>query len=161
MAREGTPAFTGLVQHSDARWRISFWYPDGWHKLDMAAGREGAAYAPDADNAATSFSYEVKNVRVKVSGADLDRRSLRGLHRGTQQAARPQDRMARQVGGWDVDRSGSEVHLHRAGSHAQTLGAAALRNHAPVSYRRPGDAIDEYAYWEPMLYECMATVKID
>jgi hypothetical protein len=160
MAREGTPAFTGLVLHRDNKWRISFWYPDGWSKLALAAGSQGSAYAPDAAEPATSFSYTVKNMRLKVSGEDLDalyEGFIEGLNMLPGIKIEWQDK-------WVV---GALIGLEA--KYTFTENEQTRKRWVRLLYetRRQfhivaqGATVEEYAYWEPMLYECMATVKID
>jgi hypothetical protein len=159
MAREGTPAFTGLVQHRDNKWRISFWYPDGWQKLDMAIGNQGAAYAPEGDPA-TSFSYTVKNVRLKVSGEDLDalyEGFIEGLNKLPDLKIEWQDKwVVEALVGLEAKYTFTENGLTRK-RWVRLLYETRRQFHIVAQ----GATLDEYSYWEPMLFECMATVKID
>ena len=160
MSENKTPAFTGLVLHDDKKWRINFWYPDGWFPLKMAARRQGAAYAPHADDASTSFSYEVKNLRVKVTGADLDvlyEGFIEGLNKLPDIKIEWQDKwVAAALVGVEAKYTFTEQGVTRK-RWVRLLYETTRQFHIVAQ----GATVEEYAYWEPMLYECMATVKID
>ncbi len=158
MAREGTPAFTALALHKDEEWGFEFWYPAEWQRFAFADDRQGVIYTPEGD-LATSFSIEVRNIGTKVSLADLntlDAGFLKGLR------ALP----------------GCQIEMHEAWTAGALLGLEAKYTFQEEDATRKrwvrllyegkrqfhcvaqGATIEEYAYWEPMLFEAMGTIII-
>jgi hypothetical protein len=79
------PAFTGLVVHRSLEHRYSFFYPEGWHQLELETeGGQGVIFAPSPDDVATSFSAESRDLGTAVTADDLPtlrRGFLAGLRR--------------------------------------------------------------------------------
>jgi hypothetical protein len=158
LARTGTPAFTALALHSDSEWRFEFWYPAEWQRLAFAGDRQGVIYTPEGDPA-TSFSIEVKDIGVAVTGQDLPTlregfleglRLLPGihiLHEETWSAAALQGLEAKYTFEEDGVTRQRWVRLLYEGTR---------QFHCVAQGADP----DEYRFWEPMLYETMATIRI-
>ena len=159
MARQGTPAFTALQQYRDRKWRFEFWYPAEWQPLDFAGGREGVILTPEGDPA-TSFSIEAKDIGMKVGQNDLnllDSGFLQGL---------------RLLPGCKIEKHESWTAGTLVGLEAKYTfeeAGATRKRWVRLLYEgsrqfhcvAQGADADEYAYWEPMLYEAMATVHIN
>lgn len=157
--RPQTPAFYGLALLDDKEWGFNFWYPDNWHRLEFADGRSGVILAPVADDASTSFSIEVRNLGTKVGKNDV-----KALYEGFMEglAALPdfhlewQDKwVVAQLVGLEAKYTFSENGATRK-RWIRLLYEGKRQFHAVAQ----GSSVDEYAYWEPMLFECMATLRI-
>jgi len=160
VARQGTPAFTGLVLHRDKKWRFKFWYPDGWHRFSLAPGHEGVLYAPEREDYATSFSVEAKDIGMATQASDLPDlkegfleglQSLEGLHIEWQDA-------------WVV---GALIGLEA--KYTFRAGQATRKRWVRLLYQgsrqfhvvAQGASPEDYDYWLPMLNEMMMTLQID
>jgi hypothetical protein len=66
------PSFTGLLVARDLEYRYSFLYPEGWHLLELETeGGAGVIVAPEADDTATSFSVEARDLGMTPTEQDL------------------------------------------------------------------------------------------
>jgi len=160
MAREGTPVFTGLVLHEDKTWGFNFWYPDGWYRFDFTDGREGVLYAPDAQDWTTSFSVEVKDIGMKVEEGDLPD-LLEGFSEGLRKLP---DVQIEWQDHWIIGSlTGLEAkYTFREGDVVRKRWVRLLyEGTRQFHVVAQGATVDEYRYWEPMLFEAMMTLKID
>ena len=160
MARQGTPAFTGLVLHRDKKWRFKFWYPDGWHRFDLAPGHEGVLYAPEPGDYSTSFSVEAKDIGVKTQESDLD-----ALKEGFLEGLKSLDGL--QIEWQDAWVAGALIGLEAKYTFRE--GEATRKRWVRLLYEgsrqfhvvAQGSSPEEYDYWLPMLNEMMMTLQID
>jgi hypothetical protein len=157
---QGTPAFMGLTLHLDKNWGFAFWYPSEWFRFDLPDRREGVLYAPAADDYATSFSVEVKDIGTKVTEddvADLEAGFLEGLRSLPECQIESQEH-------WVV---GALVGLEAKYTFQE--GEFTRRRWVRLLYegRRQfhvvaqGATSEEYEYWLPMLFEMMMTLQVD
>jgi len=160
MAEGETPAFTGLQLHNDKKWRFSFWFPHEWHSYPFPKKREGVAYGPFADDPSTSFSVEVTPLDTVVTADDLEplyEGFIEGLQRLPDMSIEWQDKWAvAALTGLEAKYTFTEQGVTR--KRWIRLLYEGKRQFLAVAQ---GATVKDYAYWEPMLYECMATLKID
>ncbi len=160
MARQGTPAFTGLWLHEDRKWRFKFWYPDGWHRFHLGEGHQGVLYAPDPEDCSTHFAVDVKDIGVRPKESDLP--TLKeGFLEGLQ--ALP----GLQIEWQDAWVAGALIGLEAKYTFQE--GEATRKRWVRLLYdgRRQfhvvaqGASPEDYDYWLPMLNEMMMTLQID
>jgi hypothetical protein len=159
MADRGTPAFYGLEMYADKEWGFEFWFPVDWHKLTFADGRNGIIVAPVADDPGNSFSVEVKNMGVKVSKSyvdDLYAGFIEGLGKLPDCHIDWQDR-------WVI---GALIGLEakytftEAGQTRKRWIRLLYEGKRQFHVIAQGATVEDYAYWEPMLFESMMTLKV-
>jgi hypothetical protein len=160
MTLQGTPAFYGLVQCDNRQWGFQFWYPDGWHRFTFPAKRSGVIFGPLAENADTSFSVEVKKLKLKVSGEDLPslyEGFMEGLQTLPNFKLEWQDKwVVAALTGLEAKYTFTENGQTRK-RWIRLLYEGDRQFHVVAQGATPAD----YAYWEPMLFECMMTLTID
>ncbi len=159
MANQGTPAFTGLALHQDAKWRFTFWYPHEWHRFNWRDGREGVLYAPDPVDIANSFSVEVKDIGTKITDGDVE-----DLHSGFLAGVRslPECKIESEES-WVVgDLIGLEAKytFQESGCLRKRWVRLLFEGQRQFHFVAQGASPAEYEYWLPMLFEAMMTVQI-
>jgi hypothetical protein len=155
-----TPSFTGLKMHIDKKWRFSFWFPLEWNSYPLAKKRQGVAYGPIPGDPSTSFSVEVTPLDTVVTGDDLEplyEGFIEGLHKLPELSILWQDKwVAGALTGLEAKYTFSDNGVIR--KRWIRLMYEGKRQFLAVAQ---GATVEDYAYWEPMLFECMATIKID
>lgn len=160
MARKETPAFTGLFLHDDRKWRFRFWYPDGWHRYELATGHEGVLYAPSRADQSTCFLVEARDMGIRVQEsdlADLKQGFVEGLHSLTDVQIEWQDTWV----------AGTLIGLEA--KYTLSDGEAKRKRWVRLLYEgkrqfyvvAQGASPEAYDYWLPMLNEMMMTLQID
>lgn len=160
MAREGTPAFTGLALHQDRKWRYRFWYPHEWHRFALLDNREGVLYAPDPADFSTSFSVEIKDLGTKITKDDVP-----DLYQGFVQGIQSLDECTIETQeSWDIaDLIGLEAKytFREKGCLRKRWVRLLFEGKRQLHVVAQGASPAEYEYWLPMLFEMMTTLAID
>lgn len=159
MAREGVPAFTGLVLHDDRELGLNFWYPSGWQRLDLPEGRTGVVYTPERGDWSTHFSVETRELGIDVEDgdlADLEQGFVEGLQSLPECHIESRDQWV--VGdliGLEAKYTFREVDATRK-CWVRLLHYRGRQFHVVAQGATP----EEYDYWLPMLYEMMMTLRL-
>ncbi len=160
MKRTGTPAFTGLARHEDRQWRFSFWYPHEWHRYEWPDGRAGVLYAPDPTDYSSSFSVEVKALDTQITPADEA-----DLHTGFLEGLRSLPECVIEAeGSWvagNLIGCEAKYTFQESGCRRKRWSRLLFEGARQFHFVAQGASPDEYAYWEPMLFQAMETVHID
>ena len=157
--RGATPAFTGLSLFQDEMTGFAFWYADGWERCETGQQRQGVVLAPQPGESDTWFSVEprltgVRFVREDTVGLDAAFHSIIG--------ALP----------------GFELEWHDAWVAGALIGVEArftfqdgeavrkrwvrllFDEGRQIAVIAQGASVEDYAYWEPMIFEMMTTLVL-
>ncbi len=72
MAERPPPRFYGVRTYLDPQGRFFFRYPTGWYQFELADGREGVLFSPEAVNPQTWFSVWIRRLDAHVVAEDMD-----------------------------------------------------------------------------------------
>lgn len=153
------PSFHGLLVHSDSAIGYSLLIPLGWQRLELdSAEGQGVIYAPSADDVATSFSAEGRDLGTTVTPGDLPALRegfLRGLRRMPGSVLET----------WEAEAVGNLVTMEAR--HTFIDGAATRKRWVRLLYQgsvqvrlvAQGATAQAFDYWLPMFYESMRTFR--
>jgi hypothetical protein len=153
-----TPAFTGLVAHHDPGFNFTLFVPDGWHRLDVQSPGAGVFYAPDPTDLLTGLAVEGRDLGTAVGARDLPA-LRRGFLAGLRQL--PECRIASR----EAEVVGSLLtlearHTFRDGDAVRQRWVRLLyQDRIQVRLIAQAASIDQFAYWEPMFYTAMRSVR--
>lgn len=155
------PVFTGLVVQRDLKYRYSFLFPEGWHDYELESdGGRGRIFAPVADDIATSFSTEARDLGTVVTGEDLPvlrEGVLGGLQRLPELTIEKQEDYA--IG----ELVGLEIWFTFRDAEADTIRKRWLRlayqGQIQVRLIAQGADLAQFDYWLPMFNQAMRTFQ--
>jgi hypothetical protein len=152
------PAFTGLVVYRQPAFDYGLLVPDGWQRLDLSGSDTGVFFAPDPHDPLTGLAIDARDLGTQVRPADLP-----GLRSGMLSGVR---RLAN-----------CRIERHEAEAVGQLLTLEAVYTFRDAELVRKrwvrllyqgrtqlrlvaqAASVEGYAYWEPMFYEAMRTVR--
>jgi hypothetical protein len=152
------PAFTGLVVHRDAQFDYVVLVPDGWQRLDLSGSDGGAFFAPDPADGLTGLAIDALDLGTDVAAADLavlrtgmlaGIRRLPGCHLESHEAEVVGQLLTLEARYTFRDADAIRKRWVRLLYQARTQ----LRVVAQAS------SVDAFAYWEPMFFTAMRTVR--
>ncbi|MGI5916399.1 MAG: hypothetical protein ACOX9A_08100 [Anaerolineae bacterium] len=65
------PRFTGKFKYTDEEGGYGLWIPSGWHRTDLADGRQGVIFSPYPNDLNTCFMAERQALDVSIKPKDL------------------------------------------------------------------------------------------
>jgi hypothetical protein len=151
------PAFTGLLVHRDLVHRYSLLVPDGWHGRPLE-GDDGVLFAPDADDPHTSLSVSARDLGTAVRPSDLPtlrRGFLAGLRRVP--GSRVENVEAEAVG--DLLTMEARQSFREDGALRKRWIRLAYQGRTQVRVVAQGATPALFAYWEPMFFQAMRTLR--
>lgn len=155
--RKNLPAFKGLNWYRDKH--FSFFRPLDWTLFEWVDDRQGVLFGPSADDLATLFAVDVKDLGVKVTPDDLDDLKT-GFIAGIEQL--PESRIESQdawIAGVVIG-----VEAKYTFQEQETLRKRWIRvlyqDTRQITVTAQGATVDAFDYWLPMFFESMMTFKI-
>ena len=153
------PSFTGLLLHRDRAVGYSFFVPVGWHRMELESeGGSGVIYAPQPDDALTSFSAEGRDLGTTLAAEDLP--ALRdGFLRGLRRLPRSH------IESSEAEAIGHLItmearHTFRDGNQTRKRWVRLLyQGSLQVRLVAQGESVAQFHYWLPMFYESMRTFQ--
>jgi hypothetical protein len=153
------PAFEGLVLMQDTEWRYHFWYPKGWHRYELTAGREGVLCSPQAEDPSTFFSVHVVKLATAVGPDDVDVLQ-EGIEEGLSQLPGLNVELAQS------SQAAGQITFERVYTFVD--GAATRKRRIRLIYAgnrlyslmSQGSSVDEYEHWLSMLHYCHLTFRL-
>jgi hypothetical protein len=156
--RGDTPFFTSLAQYCDPS-GVSFWYPNGWAPLDMS-NNYGVTLAPVDGERGTWFSIESSTLNTTFTEDDLP--LLITAFHGT--LTKLPEFQIQWQDTWVI---GTMIGLEAKFTFSEGNAMRKRWTRLLVDGNRQfyvvaqGASPEDYAYWEPMLFQMMSTVVVD
>ncbi len=152
------PAFTGLVVYREPAFDYGLLVPDGWQRLDLSGSDTGAFFAPDPHDLLTGLAIDARDLGTQVRPSDLPRlRSgmLSGIRRMTDSRIERHDAEA-----LSQLLTLEAVYTFRDAEAVRKRWVRLLyQGRTQVRLVAQAASVAGYAYWEPMFYEAMRTVR--
>jgi hypothetical protein len=151
------PAFKGLNSYRDKH--FSFFRPIDWVRFDWLDDRQGVLFGPSADDYATLFAVDVKDLETEITTADLDD-LFTGFVAGIEQLPDSQIEshqkwVAGAVIGLEAKYSFRENEVVR-----KRWIRVLYQDTRQIIVTAQGATAADFDYWLPMFYEAMMTFKI-
>jgi hypothetical protein len=152
------PAFTGLVVHREPAFDYGLLVPDGWQRLDLSGSDTAVFFAPDPHDLLTGLAIDARDLGTQVRPSDLS-----GLRSGMLSGIR-------RLGDCRIERHAAEavgqlltleaVYSFRDAEAVRKRWVRLLyQGHTQVRLVAQAASVNAYAYWEPMFYEAMRTLR--
>jgi hypothetical protein len=153
----GPPTFRGLRVHRDPVKGYSLLVPDDWHSLPLE-GDEGALFAPEPNDLHTSLSVSARDLGLAVAPGDLPT-LRRGFVTGLRQV--PGSR----IEGVEAEAVGRLITMEARQTFRE--GEALRKRWVRLAYQdrtqvrlvAQGASLERFAYWEPMFFQAMRTLR--
>jgi hypothetical protein len=159
---EGTkkgPVYRGITKHVDKEGGYAVWLPSPWRKIDMVDDHHGWIFTPYPDRYDTCFVCEKKVLDFKVKPEDLDL-LVEGFEAGILSLQDVEMLEKKHEAGKMVVILEAKFTFTENGQRRKRWVKSMYWAEANLVLMAQGANEEEYAYWEPMLFNAMYSYEL-
>jgi len=154
------PRYTGVTKHWDREAGYAVWIPSNWRKIDMVEGRRGWIFTPYKDNYDTCFMSEKITLDFKAKPEDVDI-LIEGFEAGINSLPDVVIEHKNYETGKMVILLEAKFTFTENGQQRKRWVKNMYWSEANLVLIAQGKTVEDYAYWEGMLFNTMMTYEIN
>jgi hypothetical protein len=153
------PVYTGMTKHWDHEAGYAVWLPSDWRKIDMVEGRRGWIFTPYKNHFDTCFISEKIILEFKAGPEDMDI-LIEGFEAGINSLPNVEIEYKNYDRGKRVVILEAKFTFEENGQRRKRWVKSAYWGEANLVLIAQGATVEDYAYWEGMLFNAMMTYEI-
>ena len=151
------PVFKGLLWYREQY--FSFLIPIDWRRFTWQDDRQGVLFGPSAEDTHTVFAVDLTDLGFSVSADDLDD-LFDGFLSGIQQLPGVEIELSKKdVTGRLISLEAKYTFVEDETTRQRWV-RVLYHDTRQIAFTAQGATPDAYAYWLPMFFEAMMTVKV-
>jgi hypothetical protein len=157
--RNATPVYTGIRKYADNEQGFGVWLPKEWRKIDLVDGRIGWIFTPNKDNFDTCFMCEKITLDYATTPEDKDI-LVEGFEEGIKSLPDVEILETKYQSGKKSIMLEAKFTFTEDGQRRKRWMKSLYWAEGNLVLIAQGENIEEYAYWESMLYSAMTTYEL-
>jgi hypothetical protein len=153
------PIYTGITKHWDHEAGYAVWVSNDWRKIDMVEGRRGWIFTPYKDHFDTCFISEKINLDFKVKPEDIDI-LVEGFEAGINSLPDVVIEHKNFETGKRIVLLEAKFTFTENGQTRKRWVKSMYWGEANLVLIAQGATVEDYAYWEGMLFNAMMTYEL-
>jgi hypothetical protein len=154
------PVYTGMTKHWDREAGYAVWLPSDWRKIDMVEGRHGWIFTPYKDNFDTCLISEKNTLDFKAKPEDVEVLA-EGFEAGINSLPDVIIEHKNYETGKMVILLEAKFTFTENGQRRKRWIKSMYWGEANLVLIAQGATVEDYAYWEGMLFNTMMTYEIN
>ncbi len=153
------PVYTGITKHIDQGAGFAVWISNDWRKIDMVEGRRGWIFTPYPDRYDTCFTCEKIMLDYEATPEDAEV-LLEGFEAGIESLPEAVVEYKNTDVGKMVLLMEAKFTFLENGQRRKRWVKSMYWGRSNLVLMAQGATVEEYAYWEGMLFNAMLTYEI-
>jgi len=153
------PVYTGVTKHWDQQGGYAVWLPNDWRKIDMVEGRRGWIFTPYPDHYDTCFISEKIVLDFEATPEDVDV-LMEGFEAGIASLPDAVIEYKSAETGKMVVWMEARFTFTENGQRRKRWVKSLYWGKSNLVLIAQGATVEDYAYWEGMLFNAMMTYEL-